>query len=53
MIINETKINEMISIAKTYRHWYTEICNSFIDYGQYNKRTSNAFIEAKIYYVKR
>jgi transposase len=45
--LEQTKINEMISIAKTYRHWYTEICNSFMTCGPYNKRTSNAFIEGK------
>ena len=37
----------MITIAKTYRHWFTEICNSFLTYGPYNKKTSNAFIEGK------
>ena len=37
----------MISIAKTYRHWFTEICNSFLTYGPYNKKVSNAFIEGK------
>lgn len=45
--LEETKIHEMISIAKTYRHWFTEICNSFLTYGQYNKKVSNAFIEGK------
>ena len=45
--LEETKIPEMISIAKTYRHWFTEICNSFLTYGPYNKKTSNAFIEGK------
>ena len=37
----------MISIAKTYRLWFTEICDSFLTYGLYNKKTSNAFIEGK------
>ena len=37
----------MLSIAKTYRHWFKEICNSFLTYGPYNKKTSNAFIEGK------
>lgn len=37
----------MIAIAKTYRHWHIEICNFFITYGPYNKKTSNAFIEGK------
>ena len=37
----------MKSIAKTYRHWFKEICNSFLIYGPYNKKTSNAFIEGK------
>jgi hypothetical protein len=36
-----------ITIAKTYRHWFTEICNSFLTYEPYNKKTSNAFIEGK------
>ena len=45
--LEETKIPEMISIAKTYRHWFKEICNSFLTYGPYNKKTSNAFIEGK------
>lgn len=45
--LEETKIPEMISIAKTFRHWFTEICNSFITYGPYNKKVSNAFIEGK------
>ncbi len=30
--LEETKIPEMISIVKTYRHWFTEICNSFLNY---------------------
>lgn len=37
----------MLSIAKTYRHRFKEICNSFLTYGPYNKKTSNAFIEGK------
>lgn len=45
--LEETKISEMIAIAKTYRHWFKEICNSFLTYGPYNKKTSNAFIEGK------
>ena len=45
--LEDTKIPEMISIAKTYRHWFTEICNSFLTYGPYNKKVSNAFIEGK------
>ena len=45
--LEETKISEMMSIAKTYRHWFVEICNSFVTYGPYNKKTSNAFIEGK------
>lgn len=45
--IENTNIPEMITIAKTYRHWFTEICNSFLTYGPYNKKTSNAFIEGK------
>lgn len=49
-IINElesTGLEQMIAIAKTYRNWFAEICNSFITYGNYNKKTSNAFIEGK------
>ena len=45
--LEKTKIVEMLSIAKTYRHWFKEICNSFLTYGPYNKKTSNAFIEGK------
>lgn len=45
--LKESNILEMIEIAKTYENWYPEICNSFLTYGQYNKRTSNAFIEGK------
>ena len=45
--LENTKLFEMITIAKTYRHWFTEICNSFLTYGPYNKKTSNAFIEGK------
>ena len=37
----------MQSIANTYRHWFKEICNSFITYGKYNKKATNAFIEGK------
>ena len=49
-IINEleaTGLEQMKSIAVTYRHWFNEICNSFITYGKYNKKASNAFIEGK------
>ncbi len=35
--LEETKIEEMISMAKTYWHWYEEICNLFLKYGPYNK----------------
>lgn len=45
--LEKTNIEEMISIAKTYKHWFIEICNSFLTYGPYNKKTSNAFIEGK------
>ena len=45
--LENTHIPEMIAIAKTYRHWFSEICNSFLTYGPYNKKTSNAFIEGK------
>ena len=45
--LENTNIPEMKSIAKTYRHWFKEICNSFLIYGPYNKKTSNAFIEGK------
>ena len=45
--LEESNINELKSIAKTYRHWFSEICNSFQTYGPYNKKTSNAFIEGK------
>ena len=45
--LRETNIEQMIKIAKTYTHWFEEICNSFITYGKYNKKTSNAFIEGK------
>ena len=45
--LEKTKIVEMVSIAKTYRHWFKEICNSFLTYGPYNKKVSNAFIEGK------
>lgn len=45
--LEQTKINEMKEIAKTYRHWFEEICNSFLRYGPYNKKASNAFIEGK------
>ena len=45
--LEKTKISELVSIAKTYRNWFEEICNSFLTYGPYNKKTSNAFIEGK------
>lgn len=32
---------------------FEEICNSFLTYGLYNKKTSNAFIEEKTDYIKR
>lgn len=50
--LEKSKIEEMIDIAKTYRNWFDEICNSFITYGPYNKKTSNAFIEGKNRLVK-
>ena len=37
----------MVTIGKTYRHWFKEICNSFLTYRTYNKKVSNAFIEGK------
>ena len=43
---------EMIDIAKTYRNWFTEICNSFKKYGTENKRCSNGFIEGKNSFIK-
>ena len=45
--LEATKIAEMLTIAKTYRHWFNEICNSFLTCGPYNKKVSNAFIEGK------
>ena len=45
--LEESGISEMMSTVKTYRHWFSEICNSFLTYGPYNKKTSNAFIEGK------
>lgn len=45
--LEATKIVEMLTIAKTYRHWFNEICNSFLTCGPYNKKVSNAFIEGK------
>lgn len=50
--IEELNIEEMNEIAKTYRNWFEEICNSFIRIGPYNKKTSNAFIEGKNRLVK-
>lgn len=50
VIINElenTGLENMINIAKTYRHWSEKICNVFCTYGKYNKKVSNAFIEGK------
>lgn len=45
--LENTGLENMINIAKTYRHWYEEICNAFYTYGIYNKKVSNAFIEGK------
>ena len=46
--IEEANIEEMNVLAKTYSHWFNEICNSFIIMDKVdNKRCSNAFIEGK------
>ena len=45
--LENTNLEQMMAIAKTYKHWFNEICNSFITYGKYNKKASNAFIEGK------
>ena len=45
--LEKSEIHEMVTIGKTYRHWFKEICNSFLTYRTYNKKVSNAFIEGK------
>lgn len=50
--LEKTENFHLIGIAKTYRHWFNEICNSFLTFGTCNKKTSNAFIEGKNRLVK-
>ena len=45
--LEKSEIHEMVTIGKTYRHWFKEICNSFLTYRAYNKKVSNAFIEGE------
>ena len=36
--LEKSEIHEMVTIGKTYRHWFKEICNSFLTYKTYNKK---------------
>lgn len=43
LLFNNSNIKEYIAVGSMFEHWFDEICNSFIRFG--DKRLNNAYIE--------